>query len=197
MRVRQPWARWPRRTGWAAMGGAWLVRRLPGRFGPVALIVAGGAQLTLAYALAALYPSLTTLTLAVLLLGGGWAFLHSMVQAWATLLVPTARATGVAFFGLALYLGSSLGTGLAAGPVQHASFQVLFGVGTLVSLPLAALAAHGRRQYGDGGGARGRSGAAPGAAPRATRPRPSDPRTDGHPTRRERGCRPRTATCRP
>ncbi|MEU9191657.1 MFS transporter [Streptomyces hundungensis] len=160
--------------GVAAMGGAWLVRLLSGRLGPVALIVVGGAQLSLAYALAALHPSLTTLTLAALLLGGGWAFLHSTVQAWATLLVPTARATGVAFFGVALYLGSALGTGLAAGPAQHGSFQALFGVAALLSPPLTALAAYGRRRYGEGS-----------AEPRrVTGPRPSDPRTDGRAARR-------------
>ncbi|RCH68699.1 MFS transporter [Streptomyces sp. SDr-06] len=159
--------------GVAAMAGAQVVRRLAGRLGPVALIVAGGAQLTLAYAAPALRPSPLTLGLSALLLGGGWAFLHSTVQAWATLLVPTARATGVAFFGVALYLGSALGTGLAAAPAQLGDFQGLFGAAAALSVPLTALAAYGRRRYGDGGPPRRER------SRHAADPRPSDPRTDG------------------
>uniref|UniRef100_A0AAU2UZU8 MFS transporter n=1 Tax=Streptomyces sp. NBC_00003 TaxID=2903608 RepID=A0AAU2UZU8_9ACTN len=164
--------------GVAAMGGAQVVRRLAGRLGPVALIVAGGAQLTLAYAVAALHPSPVTLGLSALLLGGGWAFLHSTVQAWATLLVPTARATGVAFFGVALYLGSALGTGLGAESAQLGEFQGLFGMAAVISVPLTALAAYGRRRYGDGGPPR-REGSR-----RAADLRPSGPRADGPARRR-------------
>ncbi|MFE9369587.1 MFS transporter [Streptomyces sp. NPDC006711] len=144
--------------GVAAMGGAQLVRRLSGRLGPVALIVAGGAQVLTAYAVAALHPSLVTLGLSALLLGGGWAFLHSTVQAWATLLVPSARASGIALFGVALYLGSALGTGLAAGPAQQGSFQALFAVAAVLTVPLTALAAYGRRRYGDRDGGAGGPG---------------------------------------
>ncbi|MFD7340985.1 MFS transporter [Streptomyces violascens] len=169
--------------GAAAMGGAQVVRRLAGRLGPVALIVAGGAQLTLAYAVAALHPSLVTLGLSALLLGGGWAFLHSTVQAWATLLVPTARATGVAFFGVALYLGSALGTALAAESAQLGCFQRLFGVAALISVPLTALAAYGRRRYGDGGPPR-REGTRRAGGRRAGGRWPSDPRADGPARRR-------------
>ncbi|GGU18755.1 MFS transporter [Streptomyces violascens] len=168
--------------GAAAMGGAQVVRRLAGRLGPVALIVAGGAQLTLAYAVAALHPSLVTLGLSALLLGGGWAFLHSTVQAWATLLVPTARATGVAFFGVALYLGSALGTALAADSAQLGCFQCLFGVAALISVPLTALAAYGRRRYGDGGPPR--RGPRRAGGRRAGGRLPSDPRADGPARRR-------------
>ncbi|MFJ8312720.1 MULTISPECIES: MFS transporter [unclassified Streptomyces] len=163
--------------GIAAMGGAQLVRRLAGRLGPVALIVAGGIQLTLAYAVAALHPSLATLMLTALLLGGGWAFLHSTVQAWATLLVPGARATGIAFFGVALYLGSALGTGLGAQAAQLGAFQGLFGAAAVLSVPLTALAAYGRGRYGADGPPR-REGSR-----RTADPRPSDPRTDGAPRR--------------
>ncbi|MFG2720816.1 MFS transporter [Streptomyces sp. NPDC048416] len=137
--------------GVAAMGGAQMVRRLAGRLGPVALIVAGGAQVTLAYAVAAAHLSLVTLGMSALLLGGGWAFLHSTVQAWATLVVPDARASAIALFGVALYLGSALGTSLAAGPAQHGSFQGLFGVAAACAVPLTVLAAYGRHRFGDGG----------------------------------------------
>ncbi|MFE9571300.1 MFS transporter [Streptomyces sp. NPDC006692] len=161
--------------GVAAMAGAQAVRRLAGRLGPVALIVTGGIQLTLAYAAAALHPSLATLTLTALLLGGGWAFLHSTVQAWATQVVPGARATGVAFFGVALYLGSALGTGLGSAAAQRGAFQGLFGMAAVLSLPLTALAAYGRHHY-DSVSRRERSR-------REAEPGPSDPRTDGAPHR--------------
>ncbi|MEU9097679.1 MFS transporter [Streptomyces sp. NPDC048361] len=179
--------------GVAAMGGAQVVRGPARRLGPVALIVMGGAQVTLAYAVAAAHPSLLTLGLSAVLLGGGWAFLHSTVQAWATLLVPEARASGIALFGVALYLGSALGTELASGPAQRGAFQGLFGVAAILAVPLTALAAYGRSRYGrDGGtengserGSGGACGSRDGRPPRRERsrraadPRPSDPRTDG------------------
>ncbi|MFD7018326.1 MFS transporter [Streptomyces sp. NPDC059928] len=161
--------------GVAAMGGAQAVRRLAGRLGPVALIVTGGIQLTPEYAAAALHPSLATLTLTALLLGGGWAFLHSTVQAWATQVVPGARATGVAFFGVALYLGSALGTGLGSAAAQRGAFQGLFGMAAVLSLPLTALAAYGRHRH-DSASRRERSR-------REAESGPSDPRTDGAPHR--------------
>ncbi|MCX5386415.1 MFS transporter [Streptomyces sp. NBC_00083] len=156
--------------GVAAMGGAQLVRRTARHLGPVALIVLGGTQVTLAYGVAAVHPSLVTLGLGAVLLGGGWAFLHSTVQAWATLLVPQARASGIALFGVALYLGSALGTELASGPAQQGGFQALFGAAAALAIPLTAAAAYGRRRYGrdrDGGG--GGDGGMPGSAPAAPR----------------------------
>ncbi|WP_250298955.1 hypothetical protein [Streptomyces sp. A 4/2] len=109
--------------GVGSMAAARVVKRLVGRWSPAVIILVGGAQMAAGYAIAAAGQSVPALVLTALLLGGGWAFMHSTVQSWATALVPSARATGVAMFGLALYLGSALAGSLAAGAAEHHAYR--------------------------------------------------------------------------
>lgn len=82
-----------------------------------------------------------------LLLGGGWSFLHSTIQSWATALSPAARATGVAMFGLALYVGSALASALAAGPAERHAYGGMFLTAAVLTVPLTVAAAVGRARY--------------------------------------------------
>ncbi|MEU9440826.1 hypothetical protein AB0D42_07845 [Streptomyces sp. NPDC048304] len=105
--------------GVGSMAAAQVVKRLVGQWSPVGLIVAGGVQMAAAYLLAGYSQSTGALVVVALLLGGGWSFMHSTIQSWATALSPTARATGVAVFGVALYVGSAVASGLAPPPLRR------------------------------------------------------------------------------
>ncbi|MBN6055474.1 MFS transporter [Nonomuraea sp. RK-328] len=132
--------------------GLWLltrlVKRLSRHWSAPLLIAVGGSQLCLGYALVAVHVSLVTVMAAALLFGGGWSFMHSSLQTWATSVVPQARGTTVAFFAAALFIGSAVSSS-AGGPLAEAgSYGLLFGVAAAVALPLTAVAAvtrHGWR----------------------------------------------------
>ncbi|GAA3162446.1 MFS transporter [Nonomuraea roseoviolacea] len=131
--------------------GLWLLTRLVKRVSrrrPAPLLIAvGGAQLCLGHALVAVHVSLATVTVAALLFGGGWSFMHSSLQTWATSAVPHARGTAVAFFAAALFIGSAVSSS-AAGPLAGAgAYGPLFGVAAAVALPLTAVAALTRRRW--------------------------------------------------
>ncbi|MEU3838623.1 MFS transporter [Streptomyces sp. NPDC028635] len=134
--------------GVGSMAAAQVVKRLVGQWSPVGLIVAGGVQMALAYLLAGCSQSTGALVLVALLLGGGWSFMHSTIQSWATAVSPTARATGVAMFGVALYLGSAVATELAASAVQEHGYRPVFWLAALLTVPLTVAAAAGRARCG-------------------------------------------------
>ncbi|MFE0192765.1 MFS transporter [Streptomyces sp. NPDC058989] len=133
--------------GVGAMACAQLVKKLVGRWSPAMLIVAGGAQAAVAYALAAVSRSVPALGVAALLLGTGWSFLHTTVQSWATAATPTARATGVAMFGVSLYGGSALASGLTASTAARHEYGALFAVAAVLTVPLTLAAAVGRARW--------------------------------------------------
>ncbi|NEB22288.1 MFS transporter [Streptomyces coelicoflavus] len=133
--------------GVGSMAAAQLVKRLVGRWTPVRLIVAGGVQMTVAFGCAAADRSVPALVVCALLLGGGWSFMHSTIQSWATALSPAARATGVAMFGVALYVGSALASALAAGPAERHAYHGLFLTAAVLTVPLTVAAAAGRARY--------------------------------------------------
>lgn len=133
--------------GLGSMAAAQVVKRLVGQWSPAALIVAGGVQMALAYLLAGYSQSTGTLVVVALLLGGGWSFMHSTVQSWATALSPVARATGVAMFGVALYVGSAVASWLAASTAQAHHYRPLFWLAALLTVPLTTAAAVGRARY--------------------------------------------------
>jgi MFS family permease len=68
----------------------------------------------------ALNPHLAGAVLAAVLVAGGFAFIHSTLQTWATEVLPEARATVVSFFAGAVFAGSGVATALAA-PLAEAS----------------------------------------------------------------------------
>ncbi|MEV0147464.1 MULTISPECIES: MFS transporter [unclassified Nonomuraea] len=132
--------------------GLWLLSRLVKRLSrhwPAPLLIAvGGAQLSLGHALVAVHVSLVTVMAAALLFGGGWSFMHSSLQNWATSVAPHARGTAVAFFAAALFIGGAASS-WAGGPLAgDGSYGLLFAVAAAVALPLTAVAVVGRHRYG-------------------------------------------------
>ncbi|MCK2216578.1 MFS transporter [Actinomadura sp. ATCC 31491] len=124
-----------------------LVKRLSARWPAPLLMTVGGAQLAAGFALAAVHVSLATVAVTALLLGGGWSFLHSSLQTWATSVVPEARGTTVAFFAAALFVGSAVSS-WGAGPLaEDGRYPLLFGLAAAAAVPLTAVAALTRRRY--------------------------------------------------
>ena len=111
------------------------------------LIAIGGTQMIVGYALVSLDTNLATVIVTALLLGGGWSFMHSSLQAWATSVAPEARGTAVALFACALFLGSAVASA-AAGPLaDQGSYTVLFITAGAVAIPLVATATYTRSRY--------------------------------------------------
>lgn len=125
-----------------------VVKRLAGGWPVWRLILTGGTQMGAGYAILAVEANVVTVALTALLLGGGWSFMHSSLQTWATSVVPQARGTTVAFFASCLFMGSAVSS-WAAGPLAGSgSYTLLFGLAAAVTVPLTAVAALGRRRYG-------------------------------------------------
>ncbi|WP_131738089.1 MFS transporter [Actinomadura roseirufa] len=111
------------------------------------LAAIGGALMTTGLSLVALDRRAVTVAIAGVLLGGGWAFLHSTLQTWATTVAPRARGTGVALFVTALFVGSAAGSTAGAPLAQDGRFGALFAVAAALAVPLTVAAALARRRY--------------------------------------------------
>ena len=107
----------------------------------------GGGLLLLGWAAPSVAVGTGTVLVAGLLLGGGWAFMHSTLQDWATDVTPWARATAVSLFAAALFLGSAAGTALAAPLADAGAFGRIFRTALLLVVPLTAAVTLGRWQY--------------------------------------------------
>ncbi|MEV0386127.1 MFS transporter [Nonomuraea sp. NPDC050643] len=124
-----------------------LVKRLSGTWPPPLLMAVGGAQLCAGFAIVAVHVGVPTVAVTALLLGGGWSFLHSSLQTWATSVVPEARGTTIAFFACALFVGSAVAS-WAAGPLaDQGRYGLLFGLAAGAVLPLTVVAVVARRRY--------------------------------------------------
>jgi predicted MFS family arabinose efflux permease len=133
--------------GVGALGWSRLVRRLVGRLSRAVIVAIGGALLALGWAVPAVWVGLPTVVAAGFLVGGGWAFLHTTLQSWATEVVPAERATAVALFAALLFLGSSAGTAAAGGAAAGGGFGPVFAVSAVVAVPLAVAATLALRRY--------------------------------------------------
>ena len=133
--------------GLAVLGWTRAVKPVSDRLGPSALILIGGGMLTLGYASGASGRSLAGVGVAAVLVGGGFAFMHSTLQTWATEVVPEARATVISFFAAALFVGSGVATTVAAPLAEGGRFGLLFATAALVAVPLGIFAALARYGY--------------------------------------------------
>jgi predicted MFS family arabinose efflux permease len=111
------------------------------------LILIGGTLLTLGYAAGSLDLHLPGTALAAIFVGGGFAFMHSTLQTWATEVVPEARASVISFFVAALFTGSAVATAAAAPLAEARSFGLLFAVAALIAVPLGLLGGFARLRY--------------------------------------------------
>ncbi|WP_328306824.1 MFS transporter [Streptomyces sp. NBC_00442] len=123
------------------------VKALAPRITPQAPAAIGGGFVLAGYATAAVAPGVWSYALLATLLGAGWAFLHSTLQAWATSVVPEARGTAVSFYVAALFVGSALGTALGGGAAAEGRFGVVFGVAAAVTVALTVAVVVGRRRF--------------------------------------------------
>ncbi|MBA2344467.1 MAG: MFS transporter [Rubrobacter sp.] len=125
-----------------------ILKRVSDRVGAHVLLIMGGALLVAGYAAGALEQNLIGISLAAVFVGGGFAFMHSTLQTWATEVVPEARATMISLFAAALFTGSGLATSAAAPLAQDDLFSLLFTIAALIALPLGLIAGFSRRRYG-------------------------------------------------
>jgi predicted MFS family arabinose efflux permease len=123
------------------------VKLLTNRLGASGLILIGGGMLALGCASAAAGQSLAGVSAAAILIGGGFAFMHSTLQTWATDVVPEARATVISLFAAALFAGSGIAAMAAAPLAEAGAFGLLFGLAALVAAPLGLFAGLARRRY--------------------------------------------------
>lgn len=124
-----------------------VVKRLAGRVRPPAFLAAGSTALVLAYSAVALSQAPGLVAAAALLVGAGWAAMHSTMQAWATEVVPQARATIVSLFAAALFVGSGVATALLAPLAGDLRWGALFAVGVALSAAFGLAATVGTTRY--------------------------------------------------
>ena len=133
--------------GLAVLGWTRAVKLVANRLGASALILIGAGMLSLGYASGAVGESLASVSVAAILVGGGFAFMHSTLQTWATEVVPEARATVISLFAAALFAGSGVATMATAPLAEAGSFDLLFALAALVAVPLGLFAGLARHRY--------------------------------------------------
>jgi MFS family permease len=141
----------------AAYGASVIVfaRVVKGRTRTVApwlLILIGGGMAVLAYVVMVISHGAIAVVVGAVLLGGGWAFMHSTLQTWATDMAPGYRATAVSLFATNLFIGSAIGAAVFGPMVDAGSFTMMFAFTLAVSAPLVTIATVGRRRYATRGG---------------------------------------------
>jgi predicted MFS family arabinose efflux permease len=136
--------------GLATLGWTRLVKTASDRLGRHTLILIGGALLASGYTAGALDRHLAGAALAAVLVAGGFAFMHSTLQTWATEVLPEARATVVSFFAGAVFAGSGVATAAAAPLAEAGSFGPLFAVAALSAIPLGLVGSAARLSYDRG-----------------------------------------------
>lgn len=136
----------------AAYGASVLVfaRVVKGRsrtMSPANLILLGGGLAVAAYVLLTIDHGAVPVVIGTVLLGAGWAFMHSTMQTWATDMAPGSRATAVSLFATMLFSGSAIGTAIFGPMVDAGHFQLIFVIALVVAVPLVGIATLGRRRY--------------------------------------------------
>ena len=123
-----------------AVGGMLFIlgiRRLLKRFTQARLIVMGAVISATGLLGFAATPVLWLVPLALTLVGFGAYMLHNTLQAFATQLLPEARATGFSVFATLYFLSQSLGVAVAALFVGRLGAGPIFVVAALVALSYA------------------------------------------------------------
>jgi predicted MFS family arabinose efflux permease len=135
--------------GLAVLGWTRAVKLFANRLGASALILIGAGMLALGYASGAVGQSLASVSAAAILIGGGFAFMHSTLQTWATEVVPEARATVISLFAAALFAGSGIAAMAAAPLAEAGSYGLLFALAAFVAVPLGLFAGLARHRYSE------------------------------------------------
>jgi MFS transporter, YNFM family, putative membrane transport protein len=124
-----------------------LVKARTRTMAPWLLILVGGGMAVLAYVVLVISHGAVAVVVGTVLLGGGWAFMHSTLQTWATDMAPGYRATAVSLFATMLFVGSAVGAVVFGPMVDAGTFTAMFAITLAVSVPLVVAATLGRRRY--------------------------------------------------
>jgi predicted MFS family arabinose efflux permease len=101
------------------------VQTLVNRLGQTGLVIWGCAILCICYLALAFSPVWWTAIGAIAAIGLGFHMMHNTLQVNATQMAPQVRATALALFACALYLGQSAGVAMAAPVVdRHGAMPV-------------------------------------------------------------------------
>jgi YNFM family putative membrane transporter len=133
--------------GIAVVLGAAGVKQLAGRLCPAGIVAAGGACMVAAFLLLVVTRGPVAVLVSCALLGAAWASLHTSLQAWATDVVPEARALVVSAFAAMLFVGNAAGSFVGGLVLTGSGSALLFVLPTVVGLPLAVLATVGRSRH--------------------------------------------------
>ena len=112
------------------------------RFGEVGLAHWGGVYFGLAFLVIAFSPWWQLALPACLMAGFGFAMFHNTMQAKATQMVPTARATGVTLFAGFLFLGQAIGVLVLAALMGHFDSGDVLGSVSIGVMGLGVFFAH-------------------------------------------------------
>lgn len=112
-----------------------IIGPLARRIGEARMILFGGIGVAVCYGLTTLQPAVLFFPLAMALLGVTWIIMHTTLQTRATEIAPSARATGIALFAFALFLGSSAGAFITAQSIDRFDYNA-----TMAGMALLALA---------------------------------------------------------
>ena len=133
--------------GAAIMAWTRAVRLVALRLDAPRLIALGSALMAVGFLAAAIDPGLGGILAAALLVAGGFAFLHSTLQTWATEVAPDLRATAVSLFAAALFTGGAVGTAIVGPLAGSGEFAAVFLIGVAVTVVLGAGAAIARSRW--------------------------------------------------
>lgn len=124
-----------------------VVKSFTRRLAPAHLILVGGSLAVLAYVLLVVSHAAVPVVVGTVLLGAGWAFMHSTLQTWATDMAPDSRATAVSLFATMLFTGSAVGAAVFGPMVDAGDFQAMFWITLAAAVPLTVIATLGRTRY--------------------------------------------------
>ena len=133
--------------GVATVGWTRVLKPLTRRLSAPAIILIGSGLTALGYTAAALDQGILGIGTASVLVAGCYALTHTTLQAWATEVAPEVRASVISLFATGLFVGGSLGATAAAPLAAEGRFGLLFALGTVVIVPLGAVAALARGRF--------------------------------------------------
>ena len=129
-----------------------VVKRLASRTPAPVFLAAGAAGLVVAYSALAVSQEVAVVGPAALLVGAAWASMHSTMQAWATQVVPEARAATVSLFAGLLFVGSGVATAALAPWAGDFRWAEVYATGAGLALVFGIGAVLARTAYGRGVG---------------------------------------------
>ncbi len=133
--------------GVAVLGFARLVGALSRRTHASRLIALGATASLAGCTLLAVSRTPLVAVVVAVLLGLGWAAMHSSLQTWATEVLPLARATVVSLFAGSLFIGSAVAAVLVAAPAAANRYGEVFAVAAVLTVPLGLLGTWARASW--------------------------------------------------